>query len=164
VNSSSSRKPDDGQLPELGQRYRVGIAPGAGGPDLQGILVRPKITGLAWGCPSVARSSSPHGGRLWAAGASGQGATFQFTLPARVAAHGITPSWSDWWPNLCSLYDGVSHTVSTRQLPRRLVHTRGLVMIVLNLPFVMEIRFKDSLPGTRGKQPRPRFNARPSLH
>jgi hypothetical protein len=38
-----------------------------------------------YGVPISRPIIEPHGGHLWAAGASGLGATFQFTLPAAVA-------------------------------------------------------------------------------
>jgi signal transduction histidine kinase len=46
-----------------------------------------KDNGTGMGLPISRSIIESHGGRLWATSASGQGATFQFTLPATVAAH-----------------------------------------------------------------------------
>jgi signal transduction histidine kinase len=77
---------DDGQLLISVSDTGVGLPPEQADQIFRAFFTT-KDNGTGMGLPISRSIIESHGGRLWAAGASGQGATFQFTLPARVAAH-----------------------------------------------------------------------------
>src|SRR5882757_2459477 len=77
---------DDGQLLISVSDTGVGLPPEQADQIFRAFFTT-KDNGTGMGLPISRSIIESHGGRLWAAGASGQGATFQFTLPSRVAAH-----------------------------------------------------------------------------
>jgi signal transduction histidine kinase len=79
-------KVDDGQLLISVSDTGVGLPPGQADQIFSAFFTT-KDNGTGMGLPISRSIIESHGGRLWAAGAPGRGATFQFTLPATVAAH-----------------------------------------------------------------------------
>ncbi len=79
-------KVDDGQLLISVSDTGVGLPPEQADQIFSAFFTT-KDNGTGMGLPISRSIIESHGGRLWAAGAPGRGATFQFTLPATVAAH-----------------------------------------------------------------------------
>jgi signal transduction histidine kinase len=77
---------DDGQLLISVRDTGVGLSPEQAEQIFKAFFTT-KDNGTGMGLPISRSIIESHGGRLWAATASGRGATFQFTLPATVAAH-----------------------------------------------------------------------------
>ena len=77
---------DDGQLLISVSDTGVGLPPEQGDQIFKAFFTT-KDNGTGMGLPISRSIIESHGGRLWATGASGRGATFQFTLPATVAEH-----------------------------------------------------------------------------
>jgi PAS domain S-box-containing protein len=77
---------DDGQLLISVSDTGVGLPPEQGDQIFKAFFTT-KDNGTGMGLPISRSIIESHGGRLWATGASGRGATFQFILPATVAAH-----------------------------------------------------------------------------
>ena len=79
-------KVDDGQLLISVSDTGVGLPPEQADQIFSAFFTT-KDNGTGMGLPISRSIIESHGGRLWAAGAPGRGATFQFTLPATAAAH-----------------------------------------------------------------------------
>jgi len=75
---------DDGQVLISVSDTGVGLSSEQAGQIFRAFFTT-KDNGTGMGLPISRSIIESHGGRLWAAGASGRGATFQFTLPATVA-------------------------------------------------------------------------------
>jgi signal transduction histidine kinase len=76
----------DGQLLVSVSDTGVGLVPEQAEQIFRAFFTT-KDDGSGMGLPISRSIIESHGGRLWAAATSGRGATFQFTLPATVAAH-----------------------------------------------------------------------------
>jgi PAS domain S-box-containing protein len=79
-------EPDDGQLLISVSDTGVGLPPEQA-DKIFGAFFTTKDNGTGMGLPISRSIIESHGGHLWFTGHSGRGATFQFTLPATVAAH-----------------------------------------------------------------------------
>ncbi|HSZ03463.1 MAG TPA: MEDS domain-containing protein [Terriglobales bacterium] len=77
---------EDGRLLISVSDTGVGLPPEQGDMIFKAFFTT-KDNGTGMGLPISRSIIESHGGRLWAAGTSGRGATFQFTLPATLAAH-----------------------------------------------------------------------------
>jgi len=77
---------DDGQLLISVGDTGVGLSPEQTDQIFRAFFTT-KDNGTGMGLPISRSIVESHGGRLWAVGNSGRGATFQFTLPATAAAH-----------------------------------------------------------------------------
>jgi len=79
-------QPDDGQVLVSVSDTGVGLPPEQTEQIFKAFFTT-KDNGTGMGLPISRSIIESHGGRLWATGAPGCGATFQFTLPATAAAH-----------------------------------------------------------------------------
>jgi PAS domain S-box-containing protein len=77
---------EDGQVLISVSDTGVGLAPEQADQIFKAFFTT-KDNGTGMGLPISRSIIESHGGRLWATGVPGCGATFQFTLPATVAAH-----------------------------------------------------------------------------
>jgi PAS domain S-box-containing protein len=77
---------DDGQVLVSVSDTGVGLPPEQAEQIFKAFFTT-KDQGIGMGLPISRSIIESHGGHLWATGASGRGATFQFTLPATAAAH-----------------------------------------------------------------------------
>ena len=77
---------DDGQLLISVSDTGVGLPLGQGDRIFRAFFTT-KDNGTGMGLPISRSIIESHGGRLWATGACGRGATFQFTLPTTDSAH-----------------------------------------------------------------------------
>src|SRR5437660_12781894 len=80
----------DGQLLISVRDTGVGLPPEQADQIFRAFFTT-KDKGTGMGLPISRSIIESHGGHLWVAGASGCGATFQFTLPVTVAAHASPP-------------------------------------------------------------------------
>jgi C4-dicarboxylate-specific signal transduction histidine kinase len=84
--SIKSQLAEDGQLLISVSDTGVGL-PSAKEPEIFNAFFTTKSQGTGLGLAITRSIVESHGGRVWATANSGRGATFQFTLPQKTAAH-----------------------------------------------------------------------------